>query len=175
MVLRAIAKWPNVPHCHGWLGLDARGRWYLRDQATQQRGAFASGAPGARGELLQQQRLVEFIGRNYEADAEGQWYFQNGPERVYVELEATPWVWRLHDDGRVLSHTGCAVQPEAALVDENGRLYLACPRGLGVVHSQDMALAADLIEQGRWQPVSVPADSLPRRFGYVPSPQQALG
>jgi len=25
----ALKKWPNVPHCYGWLGLDARGAWYL--------------------------------------------------------------------------------------------------------------------------------------------------
>ena len=32
LVQQAMAKWPNVPHCYGWLGLDARGRWYLRDR-----------------------------------------------------------------------------------------------------------------------------------------------
>ena len=35
IVKQAIAKWPNVPHCYGWLGLDARGDWYLRDDRTQ--------------------------------------------------------------------------------------------------------------------------------------------
>ena len=25
IVRQALAKWPNVPHCYGWLGLDARG------------------------------------------------------------------------------------------------------------------------------------------------------
>jgi hypothetical protein len=33
---------------------------------------------------------VNFIQRNYDHDAQGQWFFQNGPQRVYVELEATP-------------------------------------------------------------------------------------
>ena len=27
IVKQAMAKWPNVPHCYGWLGLDARGNW----------------------------------------------------------------------------------------------------------------------------------------------------
>ena len=40
IVRQAIAKWPNVPHCYGWLGLDARGQWYLRDGATQALGGF---------------------------------------------------------------------------------------------------------------------------------------
>ena len=29
IVKQALAKWPNVPHCYGWLGLDARGNWYM--------------------------------------------------------------------------------------------------------------------------------------------------
>ena len=35
IVKQALAKWPNVPHCYGWLGLDARGNWYMRDDRTQ--------------------------------------------------------------------------------------------------------------------------------------------
>ena len=35
MVRQAMAKWPNVPACYGWLGLDARGQWYMRDERTQ--------------------------------------------------------------------------------------------------------------------------------------------
>ena len=31
-------KWPNVPHCYGWLALDARGDWYMRDDRIQARG-----------------------------------------------------------------------------------------------------------------------------------------
>ena len=43
IVKQAMAKWPNVPHCYGWLGLDARGNWYMRDDGAQAYGAFASG------------------------------------------------------------------------------------------------------------------------------------
>ena len=99
IVRQAIAKWPNVPHCFGWLGLDMRGQWFLRDDHAQAQGPFAAARRGAaqssKGALLQHDKLIGFIGRNYEADAAGQWFFQNGPQRVYVELEATPWVWRL--------------------------------------------------------------------------------
>ena len=35
IVKQALAKWPNVPDCYGWLGLDARGRWFMRDDAAQ--------------------------------------------------------------------------------------------------------------------------------------------
>ena len=101
IVRQAMVKWPNVPNAYGWLGLDARGNWYLRDAQAQALGAFASGTPGAKGSMLRHEKLIDFIQRNYAADAEGQWYFQNGPQRVYVELELTPWVWRVQADGRV--------------------------------------------------------------------------
>ena len=32
---RRLAKWPNVPHCTGWLLLDRRGNWRMRDDAAQ--------------------------------------------------------------------------------------------------------------------------------------------
>ena len=35
LVEAALKKWPNVPHCHGWLALDARGLDALRLQAKQ--------------------------------------------------------------------------------------------------------------------------------------------
>ena len=41
IVKQALAKWPNVPDCFGWLGLDARGDWYMRDDAVQAAGDFA--------------------------------------------------------------------------------------------------------------------------------------
>lgn len=171
IVRQAMAKWPHVPHCYGWLGLDARGQWYLRDDCAQALGAFASGAPGARGALLRHEKLIDFIQRNYEADAAGQWFFQNGPQRVYVELEAAPWVWRVQGDGTVVSHTGQPARVREVLTDEAGRVFLAADLGLGLVHTQDMTQVADAVEQGRWTPTPVRAAELPARFGYVPSPQ----
>jgi hypothetical protein len=35
IVKQALAKWPNVPHCYGWLALDARGNWRMRDERAQ--------------------------------------------------------------------------------------------------------------------------------------------
>ena len=171
IVRQAMAKWPNVPHCYGWLGLDARGNWYLRDGQAQRQGAFAGGEPGAKGDLLKHDKLIDFIQRNYESDADGQWYFQNGPQRVYVELEAAPWVWRLAADGSVTSHTGCPATVRELLTDEQGRVYLLTDLGLGLVHTQDMGAVADAVEQGRWQPREVRAGDLAARYGFVPSPQ----
>jgi hypothetical protein len=166
IVKAAMAKWPNVPNCFGWLGLDARGNWYMRDDRVQAAGPF----PGSKGSLLKHEKLIDFIQRNYAPDDEGQWYFQNGPQRVYVELEATPWVWRLQPDGRVVSHTGVPAQVQDSLLDESGRLYLVTDLGLGLVHTADMALAAEAVEAGRFTPVEVTADQLPARFAFVRRP-----
>ena len=166
IVRQALAKWPNVPHCYGWLGLDARGNWYMRDDRTQAAGPF----PASKGSLLRHEKLVDFIHRNYDQDAQGQWFFQNGPQRVYVELEVAPWVWRVDPDYAVASHTGRQARPTACLVDQQGRLYLDTDIGLGLVHTLDMTLAADAVEQAVWRPEEAVAQDLPGRFGYVPSP-----
>ena len=187
IVKAAIAKWPNVPHCYGWLGLDARGNWYMRDDQAQAAGPFCASTnePGrhlaSKGALLKHDKLIDFIARNYESDesaasqAKGQWFFQNGPQRVYVELEATPFVWRVNaaPDFAVTSHTGLSARAQRCVLDDHGRVYLDTELGFGLVHTLDMLNAADAIEQGLWVPQELPARALPGRFGYVRSPLAA--
>jgi hypothetical protein len=170
IVKQAMAKWPNVPDCYGWLGLDARGNWYMRDDRAQALGAFDSGVPGSKGSELRHAKLIDFIGRNYAPGARGCWHFQNGPQRVYIELQATPLVWRIEPDGRVRDHIGRAADVSQAYLDEHGWLYLDSNRGLGLVHTQDMHLAADLIEQGVWTTYDILRAALPARFAFVKSP-----
>lgn len=172
IVRQAMAKWPHVPDCYGWLGLDARGNWYMRDDRAQAAGAFDSGKPGAKGSLLKHEKLIDFIQRNYARDALGRWYFQNGPQRVYVELEATPWIWRIADDGSVRAHSGETVSVQRCVLDEQGRVYLQTAQGLGLVHTQDVAQAANHVESGRWVPEEESFESLPGRYGYTRSPQR---
>mgnify|MGYP003424342223 FL=1 len=169
IVKQALAKWPNVPDCYGWLGLDARGRWFMRDDAAQAAGDF----PQSRGSWLRHEKLIDFIGRNYESDDDGRWFFQNGPQRVYVELECTPWVWQVLPDYRLQSHTGLQTSAGECLLDEEGRLYIASPQGLGLVHSQDMVLAAEAVEQGVWVPRDVVSADLPAQYGFVRSPARS--
>jgi hypothetical protein len=170
IVLQALAKWPNVPHCYGWLGLDLRGHWYLRDAQAQAAGSFASKRPCAKGSLLQHEKLIEFIHRNYACDGAGQWFFQNGPQRVYVELELTPWVWRVADDFGILAHTGAHTQCTECLLDEQGWVYLRTPLGFGLVHSSDVGVAATAVESGRWSVNNVLRIDLQQRYHFVASP-----
>jgi hypothetical protein len=176
IVKQALARWPNVPACTGWLGLDARGRWWMRDDRAQAAGPFRGGPPEARGSRLEHAALIAFIGRNYLADPQGRWCFQNGPQRVFVELEAAPLVWRVDSDFRVVAtHADdcVATAVRACLVDAEGRVYLDTDAGFGIVHSLDMVQVGDAVEQGRWTPQEVAAEELPARFGYVPSPAAA--
>jgi len=174
IVKAAMRKWPTVPHCYGWLALDARGDWYLRDEPTQAAGHF----PRPKGSRIEHEGLREFIERNYEADARGCWYFQNGPQRVYVELEAAPWVFRL-DEGpagpsgrwRISLPGERQARYRAAWLDERGRLFLDCDLGFGLVHSLDTDVAALAIEAGDWQPREMEFARMPAHFAYVLRPQ----
>ena len=174
IVKQAMGRWPDVPHCFGWLGLDGRGDWFLRDQPSQDRGAFSSGVPGAKGSRLEHAGLIAFIQRNYASDEVGQWYFQNGPQRVYVELEVTPWIWRISDSQEITSHTGIPAQFQSALLDERGWLYLQTSLGCGLVHTQDMMRAAQTAEDQAWELRTLAAQELPQRYHYVQSPQNRL-
>jgi hypothetical protein len=172
IVRQAMLKWPHVPDCYGWLGLDARGNWYMRDDGVQALGAFAGGSRSAKGSLLQHEKLIAFIQRNYGPDDQGRWFFQNGPQRVYVELEATPWVWRVQADFSVQTHSGQTTLVTACLLDEHGWLYLDSPLGLGLVHTQDVFLAAEALEAGVWTSQPVRRSDLPGRYRYVMSPAE---
>ena len=167
VVRQALAKWPNVPDCYGWLGLDARGQWYMRDDRVQAAGSF----PQYKGSVLRHDKLMEFIHRNYETDHEGCWYFQNGPQRVYVELEVTPLISRVTPQGEVCAHTGQSLVVQGCAVDEKGRVFMQTDHGLALVHSQDVVHVAELIDQGRWVPWEVRSDQLEQTFGFCRSPQ----
>lgn len=188
----ALARWPNVPAVHGWLSLDARGRWRLHPQ-----GQAADGGPG---EPITNTQILEFINRNYDHDDAGRWYFQNGPQRVFVRLDAAPYVLRLADDNHALvTHTNASVESVSEwLLDDAGNLYAMTPLGGGVVLDRDLQpllekmAAADgaplldaLADLTADQPImaarpgvyaaaplqSVARQMIPGRLGFRPSPQ----
>ena len=170
IVKAALKKWPQVPACRGWLALDARGEWYMRDDRVQAAGPF----PRIKGSRILHDKLREFIHRNYACDAAGAWYFQNGPQRVYVELEAAPFVWRVGaQDFALTSHSGLAAAPQGVWLDDAGRLFIDTDIGFGLVHTQDMHEAAHAVECGLWVPQPLAYAAMPQHFGFVPSPQQA--
>jgi hypothetical protein len=173
IVKAALKKWPNVPACYGWLALDARGDWYMRDDRVQAAGPF----PLVKGSRINHDKLKEFIHRNYDVDERGAWFFQNGPQRVYVELEAAPFVLGVSAGGSgrwlVQTHTGQdAGNVQDAWLDEQGRLFLATDAGLGLVRSLDMDAAADAVGNGTWAPQPISFAELPVRYGYQLSPQK---
>jgi hypothetical protein len=128
IVKAAMAKWPDVPAVYGWLELTARGEWRIK------------------GEPIDNEAIRDFIGRNYTNDGCGRWFFQNGPQRVYVSVAATPIVYRLDESGHLQGHTGAHAQElRAAFADAAGRLYLETELGPGVVDSQDMPRFAERI------------------------------
>lgn len=126
-VLRALKRWPNVPALYGCLGLDRRGRWLIQ------------------GGTITHPRVVETINRNYAADEHGRWYFQNGPQRGYVELESTPLILFVaeHQTGLV-THTGQPVERiTKAYLDEDGALVLLTEHGPGELIGSDLSWALE--------------------------------
>jgi len=125
IVLRGMAKWPNVPSVYGWLSLDRRGQWLIK------------------GERISNPLVTEFIGRNYARDERGCWFFQNGPQRVFINLGYAPYVFRVvSPEGAPLAieaHNGKPVSAiTGAWIDENGSVLLQSGHGIGTVHDRDL-------------------------------------
>jgi hypothetical protein len=132
IVAKAMLKWPDVPDVYNWLRLDERGRWRVRARDYEKSGRF---------ETIGNRAVVEFIGRNYQCDDAGRWFFQNGPQRVFVGLACAPWVFRF--DGRHLpiTHTGrSAARIDAVLLDEDKTPVFATDIGPGALSDQDFDL-----------------------------------
>jgi len=148
-VLRGMARWPDVPAVFGWLALDRRGNWLLK------------------GEAITNPTITGYLGRNFEHDAEGRWFFQNGPQRVYVELAYTPFVYRVVSAGSkplaIESHTGKhAATLAGAWIDDDGALLLETEHGVGVLDDRDLeaALAALIDANGTALPEAALEDAL---------------
>jgi hypothetical protein len=139
IVIRAMAKWPNVPVVYGWLALDRRGRWSIKVASPAESENVEDIAP--RFEPVSQRKLIEFIGRNYGHDEQGRWYFQNGPQRVYVRLAYTPHVYRIASEHPLSfeTHTGAAcTRLDAVWMDEEGNLLLVNEHGPGLLVDRDL-------------------------------------
>jgi hypothetical protein len=157
--------WPSGPMCQtvmvGWawmnVGIGTSEMTQHKREAT-----FKVAYLVPRGLLLQHEKLIEFIHRNYAADSMGAWFFQNGPQRVYVELAATPFVWRLSSDFKLTAQTGAETQAHICYTDESGRVYFQTAMGFGLLHTLDVAKAAEGLElrllapRVLWKPADMP-------------------
>ena len=123
-VLRGMARWPDVPSVYHWLQLDRRGRWRMK------------------GTPVTHPLLLDFINQHYVADTDGRYYFQNGPQKVYIDLEGAPYILSLSPDGaepRLRAHTGAQVSRVTAawLVDDGG-FALATDLGPAELDDRDL-------------------------------------
>jgi len=150
VVIRSLAKWPHVPAVYGWLELDRRGNWRIK------------------GEKIANNAFREFIARNYSADEKGRWFFQNGPQRVYVTLAYTPWV--LHFQGEQLfDHCGREVSAAQTWIDDEGSVLMRVENGVGLLDDRDLTRYVDEAERlPRLARAEVEA-----RFGFVSNPKTA--
>lgn len=146
LVLAAMAKWPQVPAVFGWLRLTARGQWLIR------------------GEPIELPALRAFIDRNYAADAQGRWYFQNGPQRVFVSLDVAPWIWRVlpaPGGSTLVAHTGAPVHDlRGAWLDSRGRIFLLTELGIGLVDSTDAGRVMEALASGGGAVAAAQLDAL---------------
>ncbi|MEO8838274.1 MAG: DUF2946 family protein [Herbaspirillum sp.] len=139
IVKQAMAKWPNVPHCYGWLALDARGTWTMRNQQAQDL--------QTRGDVIRNPALLGFINRNYLHDELGNWYFQNGPQRVYVNLELTPYIVRSDPQQGYLLHTGAVLgEIDAVWLTEHGQAILCAGELVAALDDRDTTAFIDSLE-----------------------------
>lgn len=144
-VIKAMARWPDVPAAYGWLSLDARGRWRLHPA-----GDAATGGPG---EAIDHPGVLAFMNRNYTC-AGRDWYVQNGPQRAYVRVDAAPYLLCRADAGPGLqTHTGLAVDRVTQWwLDEEGRLYAATDRGPGMVQDRELAPLLERLRTAAGEP-----------------------
>lgn len=160
-VLQAMARWPQVPAVYGWLALDRRGNWLLREPSGGRFGRIGNAA------------LRAFIARNYAVDERGCWYFQNGPQRVYVTLAYTPFVLRYAGESLV-DQCGGPLTPCGTFVDEEGSVLLLGARGIGLLDDRDLGIFESRLRVD-WQTLPrVARAAVPSRFGFVAAPAKSL-
>lgn len=182
-VIRSMLKWPDVPAAYGWLLLDRRGNWRIRagsatSSATPSPGGVYPQFESHQFEPIGNAALKAFIARNYLADERGCWYFQNGPQRVFVALAYAPYVYRL-EGGELCDHCGQGSGNVAAVwLDEEGCLVLAASSGLGILDDRDLGAFAEDLARGvftlggtRLEVGRLCSSDLEARFGFVREPR----
>lgn len=142
-VIDAMARWPNVPAVFGWLSLNERGQWRLHPAGDALADAAAPDPYAAQGTSISSPQILQFMNRNYGCDDIGRWFFQNGPQKVYVRLDAAPYILHtgnaLNGMPSLHAHTGQQIRRVVSWwLTEHGRLYALTDLGPGLVAGRDL-------------------------------------
>lgn len=156
-VLDAITRWPNVPAVYGWLSLSARGAWRLHPLGDAQLGGEGTGIANT--------QILGFIDRNYACEPDGRWFFQNGPQRVYVRLDAAPFVLHLRPDSHALvTHNALTIQAVTHwFADDQGQLYAQTDQGPARIDDRDLQGLAEVLRRETGQEMLEALDELDQR------------
>lgn len=141
-VIAAMARWPDVPDVFGWLSLNARGQWRLHPGGNACDHTDPDG-PLSAGEAISSSQINQFINRNYTSDDRGRWYFQNGPQRVFVRLDRAPFILHTINSGdgppSFMTHNGLrAGAVRHWYLDDQGYLFADTDLGAGLVAGRDL-------------------------------------
>ena len=154
-------------------------------------------------QVITHKGLTDFISRNYACDSLGRYFFQNGPQRVFVTLDATPWVARISpiEKGlQIITQCRYMMEPSSALSDEAGNIYIVgkvlqdqifreVGLSVALLHDHDLdhfSQLAKLREEAcsyggswNWQGKQLPLDpihseELAKRFKFVSKPSAQI-
>ena len=104
----------------------------MRDEAAQ--------ATNQLGDIIRHESLLSFIYRNYDCDSRGAWHFQNGPQRVYVELETTPFIARTDPALGFVLHDRTPVREiDHVFMTDTGQLIIQSQQKIAMLDPSDLA------------------------------------
>lgn len=170
-----MARWPNVPAVYGWLSVNDQGQWRLHPggngHTLEANGSYPSGEP------IGSEQIQQFINRNYAYDSSGRWFFQNGPQRVFVRIDAAPYIISVWPQGQGVAlhtHTGATVSGiDSCIIDDSGRMFLKTDLGPAMIAGRDAPVVFEYLRTAHDQEVTeLPTPGQPDQI--ISLPLQAL-
>ena len=114
--------WPRQLEVYGWLSLDRRGYWSIK------------------GNKVRNAKLTKFISDNYHVDDNGRFFFQNGPQRVFVSIDLAPYILNVMYSNPLdlVTHNGIRVQTiNQAWFDNEMNLFICWDNLIGAINDRD--------------------------------------
>ncbi len=126
---KLLQKWPNVPDVFNWLSLDRRGTWRIK------------------GSPITNPTMIKAINSSYFCDVDGSWFFQNGPQKVFVTLDYTPYVifaYRAGDELKLKTHSGTEIKKiDEIYLDSDLNFLITWDGRLGIISDRDLQILID--------------------------------